>query len=179
MVKTTKVYAERLPNLRMIGKRYTGNDRNGLGNYAHLWEEWFAKGWFDELKNLPVLEGVDNGYIGLMGCSKTMEDFEYWIGAFFEAGTEVPAGFEYVDIPESIVGICWIQGREDNGEIFGEAAHNMCINKMRENGFVRIREDFKGKDKVWRWHFERYNSPRYTEKDDDGEVVLDYGVYIL
>ena len=178
MVRITKVYAERLPSVRMIGKRYTSDDRND-GSYAHLWGQWFDNGLFDKLKDLPMPKGIDNGYIGLMGCPKTMDDFEYWIGAFFEAGIEVPAGFEYVDIPESIVGICWVKGREDNGEIFGESVHDMCVKRLRDNGFVRIREDLKGKDKVWRWFFERYNSPRYTEKDEDGEVILDYGIYIL
>ena len=179
MVKLTKVYAERLPSVRMIGKRYTNSDRNEFGSYSHLWEEWFANGWFNELEKLPMPEGVEKGYIGLMGCAETMDDFEYWIGAFFEADADVPEGYKYVDIPESIVGVCWVKGREDNGEIFGENVHNMCLNKLRDNGFVRIREDFKGSDKIWHWFFERYNCPRYTEKDEDGEVILDYGIYIL
>jgi hypothetical protein len=162
----------------MIGKRYTGNDLSD-GSYAHLWKEWFANGLFDELADLPVPDGIDNGYIGLMGCSKTMDDFEYWIGAFFQPGSNVPPGYEYVDIPESIVGVCWIKGNRDSGELYGDTAHNMCVNKMRDNGFVRMREDFKGEDKVWRWFFERYNNPRFTEEDEDGEVILDYGICII
>ena len=178
MVKITKVYAERLPDVRLIGKRYTTKDMNGNGSFAHLWREWFENGWFEKLEKLPMPEGIDNGYIGLMGCSENTDDYEYWIGMFVEKGSDVPEGFEHVDIPEGIVGVCWIKGREDNGEIFGEAVHNMCVHKLRDNGFVRIREDFKGQGKVWNWFFERYNCPRFTEKDADGEVVLDYGIYI-
>lgn len=178
MVIITKVYAERLPSLRLIGKRYSSSDRNGYGDYSHLWDEWFKRGRFEELENLPAPEGIENGYIGLMGCSETMDDFEYWIGVFTEAGTSPPKGFEYADIPESIAGVCWVKGREDNGEIFGESVHNMCVNKLRDNGFVSIREDFKGADDVWRWFFERYNCPRFTEKDENGEVILDYAIYI-
>jgi len=179
MVKITKVYAERLPSVRLIGKRYTDADRDEHGGYGHMWMKWFEEGWFSQLEQLPAPKGVENGYIGLMGCSGTMNDFEYWIGAFFEAGAQAPAGFEYVDIPEGIVGVCWIKGREDNGEIYGETAHNMCVHKLRDKGFVRIREDFKGPEKIWNWFFERYNEPRFTEKDEDGEVILDYGIYIL
>ena len=179
MVRITKVYAERLPAVRLIGKRYTNSDRNEDGSYSHHWEEFFTKGWFEKLERLPVPEGVENGYIGLMGRSETMNSFEYWIGIFAEPGAQAPEGFEFVDIPESIAGVCWIKGREDNGEIFGETVHNMCVNKLRDNGFVRIREDFKGPDKVWHWYFERYNCPRYTDMDEAGEVILDYGIYIL
>jgi len=179
MIKITKVYAERLPSMRLIGKRYTNGDRDEHGGYGHMWMKWFEEGWFTTLEKLPAPKDIENGYIGLMGCSATMDDFEYWIGAFFEAGASPPDGFGYVDIPEGIVGVCWIKGREDNGEIYGEAAHSMCVNKLRENGFVSIREDFKGPDKVWNWFFERYNCPRFTEKDDEGEVILDYGIYIL
>ena len=179
MVKITKVYAERLPSIRLIGKKYANSDRNGYGSYGHKWGEWFANGWFEKLEQLPMPQNVENGYIGLMGCSGTADDFEYWIGVFAEAGAPVPEGFQHVDIPEGIVGVCWIKGRDDNGEIYGEAAHNMCVNKLRDNGFVSIREDFKGPDKVWTWFFERYNCPRFTEKDGEGEVILDYGIYIL
>ena len=179
MVKITKVYAERLPAVRFIGKRYTNKDRDAYGGYGHLWGQWFSEGRFNKLENLSAPKNIENGYIGLMGCSGIMDNFEYWIGAFFEAGVTPPDGYEYVDIPEGIVGVCWINGREDNGEIYGDNAHKMCVNKLRDNGFVRIREDFKGPDKVWNWFFERYNCPRFTEKDEDGEVILDYGIYIL
>jgi len=174
-LEITKVSTETLPALRFIGKRCGDNP----AYFVPKWREWFANGWFQKLDGLPSPENIENGYIGLMGCSGTMEDFEYWIGVFVKAGTPVPEGYAYADIPEGIVGVCWLKGREDNGEIFGETVHELCVNKLRENGFVSLREDFKGAGKVWNWFFERYNCPRYTEKDADGEVILDYGVYII
>jgi hypothetical protein len=174
-IEIKKVYKEHLPAVRFIGKCYTNDDRKN-GSFSIYWDEWFQKGLFNELEKLPQLKNVDNGYLGLMGCSENGNDFQYWIGMMLPENTSVPDGFSYIDIPEGYVGICWIYGRGDNGEIFGENAHNLCIKKLKENEMKEIRKDFK--ETKWHWFFERYNCPRFTEKDDKGNVILDYGVYI-
>jgi hypothetical protein len=48
-----------------------------------------------------------------------------------------------VDIPESDVGICWIYGNENSGEIYGENAHKLCMQKLKENSMEKTRDDFK------------------------------------
>ena len=46
----------------------------------------------------------------------------------------------------------------------------MCLEALRAAGFAR-----KGDD----WCFERYNCPRYTTPDGEGNVILDYGISVL
>ena len=43
-----KVYKEHFAAARLIGKRYTDEDRvEGL--FAEKWGEWFRNGWFHEI----------------------------------------------------------------------------------------------------------------------------------
>lgn len=167
-----KIYKEHLPRLRFVGKRYAEADRKG-GGYAHKWAEWFANGWFADLAQLGMVKGVENGYVGLMRCDVSVcaDTFEYWIGLFFPPQTDAPAGYEAIDIDEGDVGLCWIKGREDGGLY---AMHDACIAKFREGGMDRFRRDRENRV----CFFERYNCPRFTQPDEDGKVILDYGVYL-
>jgi predicted transcriptional regulator YdeE len=166
MVEIVKVYKESLPNLRLIGKRYTDNDRGVDGGYGNKWGEWFEKGYFSQLEELGSLPENEGAYVGSMRCAG---EFEYWIGMFFAEGTPVPEGFMHVDIPRGELGICWIYGREDNGEIYGMEPHNMCVAKLNEAGW-QMSEDT--------WFFERYQCPRFTTPDESGKVILDYCIYL-
>lgn len=173
-----KVCKEHLPSLRFIGKCYTNADRGPDGGYGHKWREWFQKGWFQQLEQLGVLQGIENGYLGLMGCSDKANSFQYWIGVFFPEQTAVPEHFDSVDIPEGDVGICWIYGNSNNGELYGQEPHNRCMAKLQENQMSHFRDDCKGPEEKWWWFFERYNHPRFTTPDDQGNVILDYGMYL-
>lgn len=112
-----KVYRESLPPLRLIGKRYTNNDRDQYGSFSDKWCEWHEKGYFRILEELGSLPENEGAYLGCMRCT---EEFEYWIGMFFTENTPVPDGFMHVDIPSGDIGVCWVYGCEDNGEIYGE-----------------------------------------------------------
>lgn len=166
-----KVYKEHLPSLRFIGKCYTNSDR--MGGFGHKWGEWFEKGWFGILEGIGELEGIDNGYLGFMRYDGNNADstFEYWIGMFFPKNTIVPEGYDYIDLGESDIAVCWIKGKENEG-IYG--MHEACISKFHDNGMG----NFKVDDKNRTCFFERYNCPRFTEADEDGDVILDYGVYL-
>lgn len=173
MAEIIKAYKARLPSLRFIGKRYTNADRVD-GSYSEKWGEWFRKGWFKVLEKHGETEGVENGYLGLMrfnGCDSE-NTFEYWIGAFLPPDTSVPAGYDFIDISECNVGVCWIKGKEDDGSIYG--MHDACIAKFQENGMG----NFKSDDENRICFFERYNCPRFTERDKEGNVILDYGIYL-
>jgi hypothetical protein len=165
MVEIVKVYKERYPALRLIGKRYTNSDRGPAG-YAHKWGEWHQQGYFADLEKLGSAPEHGDAYVGCMRC---LDEFEYWIGMFFPAGTPVPEGFSHEDIPAGEVGICWIYGREDNGEIYGQQAHDKCVASIREAGW-QVADGT--------WFFERYNCPRFTTPDEQGKVILDYGMYL-
>ena len=143
MVEIIKVYRESLPALRLIGKRYTDSDRGIDGGFGKKWSEWFEKGYFKPLEELGRL--------------------------FFPEDTLVPDGYMYADIPKGDVGTCWIYGQEDNGELYGQEPHNMCVSKIVEEGWQLAKDP---------WFFERYNCSRFTKPDDTGKVILDYCIYL-
>lgn len=166
MVEIIKVYKESFPSLRLIGKRYTNKDRDEMGGFSSKWCEWHEKGYFNILEELESLPENEGAYLGCMRCT---DEFEYWIGMFFSEQTPVPDGFTYVDIPSGDIGTCWIYGREDNGEIYGQEPHDMCMSRIKEEGW-QFAEDT--------WFIERYNCPRFTTPDENGKVILDYCVYL-
>ena len=163
MVEITKVFKESFPAFRLIGKRYTDADRGPDGGFSHKWCEWFEKGYFQPLEQIGEDSFIGGGYVGLMWY---VEEFEYWIGALFPEATPVPEGYEYLDIPAAEIGICWIHGKPD-GELYGEEVHNMCLAAIQQAGWQIADEP---------WFFELYNCPRFTTPDQDGKVILDYGV---
>ena len=159
-----KTYKEHFPSLRLIGKRYTDNDRAGE-SFGHKWGEWFQNGWFDKLEQSGPLPENDDGYLGVMRVDGGI--FEYWIGMFFPENTPVPEGFEHTDTASFNGTTCWLYGNESSGELYGMEAYNMVIDEAKNHGFVRRKDG---------WCFERYNCPRFTTPDDEGNVILDYCV---
>ena len=166
MVEIIKVYRESLPSLRLIGKRYTDSDRGADGGFDNKWGEWFEKEYFAPLERLGSLPENGDAYIG---CMRNLDEFEYWIGMFFPKDTLVPEGYLFSDIPLGDVGTCWIYGRKDSGELYGQEPHNICMSKVLEAGW-QIEKDS--------WFFERYNCPRFATPDEKGKVILDYCFYI-
>ena len=157
------VYRESFPAVRLIGRRYSGEE-----NFKKLWEKSFREGLFGPLEALPQLEGHDGGYIGAMRIADGM--LEYWIGLFLPAGTAVPEGYDFADIDAMDFAVFWRYGSDQTGELYGLEAHNECLAQFPEHGFLRREDD---------WCFERYNCPRFTEPDAEGKVILDYGISIF
>ena len=173
MAEITNVYRQDVGPLRFIGKKYGDADRiNGV--FSNKWEEWFANSWFVELEKLleeNIIEDyADNdAHIGLMR-HKDGEPFEYWIGMFMAPDTAAPEGFEFVDFPESSLGVCWVYGSND-GDVFMH--EDKCARKLKEAGYEVITDE-QGAS----WFFERYGCPRFTERDEKGNVTLDICHYI-
>jgi len=161
-----KVYQEHLPALRLIGKRYTDQDRDAAGSFGEKWGEWIANGWFDELVELSPLPEAEGASYGMMRMEGGQ--FEYWIGMLFPSETEVPEGYAHADIAEGDVGICWLHGSDDNGELYGIDPHNRCMDQLAEQGW-QLKEN--------PWFFEKYHPERFASPDDKGKVILDYGAY--
>lgn len=175
MAEIIKCYRQNLPALRLIGRKYDDRDRLD-GSFGSRWGEWFQNGWFDILEKYADISKTyedANAYVGLMRL-KEYEPFTYWIGMFLPEDTPVPEGFSFVDIPESDIGTCWICGKEQGDNIYG--MHDECIFKLSENGFS-IRDDF-GNGKGEYLFFERYGCPRFTTPDAQGNIILDYCVFI-
>lgn len=160
-VKITKVSREHFPSLRFIGRRYSANEHFGA-----KWGEWWANDLFTPLDRLGGHSVNGDAYIGAKRIVDGM--LEYWIGMFFAPGTEVPEGYEFVDMDAINYAVFWIYGNENEVATFD--AHNLCLCELSKHGMVRREDD---------WCFERYNCPRYTTPDAAGNVILDYGISII
>lgn len=158
-VKIVDVKRESWPAVRFIGKKYSDGSR---------WGEWWQNGWFSLLEGIPgLLPMNEEGNFGIMRIVDGM--LEYWIGMFFDRTAEAPEGFEYVDIEPLEYAVFYLYGNEHNGELYGLDPHNLCLEELNKKGWKRW-EDF--------WCFERYNCPRFTTPDENGNVILDYGISI-
>ncbi len=163
-MKIVKVYRESMPNVKLIGKRYTDSDRDASGTYAGHWQQWFSQGWFDELSQCASAPNVSGDYIGAMRMTDENGGFEYWIGALCAPGAEVPDGFEAETIAACDLGVCWLYGDDKAGELYSMEASDMAMAALKEQGW-----GFSEKG----WFFERYNHPRFTVPDEAGNVILD------
>lgn len=157
-VKILEVKKESCPAARLIGKKYGG---------AVNWSEWWEQNLFEKLEVMECLTFNGDAYMGGVHIAEGMP--ERWIGMLFPAGTEVPEGFEYADIEPLDYAVCYLYDKEGNSEFFTMDTHNMCLEVLKANGFKRKEDD---------WCFERYNCPRYTTPDENGNVILDYAIAV-
>ena len=157
-VKILEVKKESFPAARFIGKKYTQSPN---------WGEWWENDWFSVLEKNERLSVNGDAYIGAVHIVDGMP--EYWIGMFFPVNTEVSEGFDFVDIDSLDYAVCYLQDKEGSGDFYTMETHNLCLENLKLLGFKRKEDD---------WCFERYNCPRYTMPDNNGNVILDYGISI-
>ena len=158
MIKILEIKKECFPATRFIGKKY---------EHSPNWSEWWQNDWFSVLeKNERILQNGD-AYIGAVHIVNGMPEF--WIGMFFPANTEVPSGFDYVDIEELEYAICYLYDKEGSSDFYTMETHNRCLGELKKLGLKRKEDD---------WCFERYNCPRFTTPDANGNVILDYGISV-
>lgn len=160
MAKIVKTFTEHIPDVKLVGKRYTDADRDQYGSFGEKWGQWFGNGWFSQLERCGKPQ--DDSYLGAMRI--TENGFEYWIGMLL-TGAAVPDGFEAVDIPAGDLAVCYLYGREDDGELY--RMHDDCMAAWKEKGWTPKS-----------WFIERYNCPRFTTPDEQGNVILDYCAYL-
>lgn len=165
-----KVYKEKLPDVKLVGKRYTNKDRDESGTFASQWQQCFREGWPEILKQSKGIPVVSDDLVGAVRMAGNNGDFEYWIGALLAADAEAPNGFESVKIPAGEVGVCWLYGNDKNGELYSMEASNLSMAAINEKGW---------KFSEAGWFFERYNCPRFTVPDEKGHVILDICAYLI
>ncbi len=175
--EVTNVYTEQFPALRFIGTRYTNDDRRD-GGFGVQWCEWMEDDRFEKLKQAAGCAPYDESTIGLMTMRGDMTGFTYWIGLFFPENTGVPENFEYLDLPESTIGVGWVRGSDENGEIYGGPPHEAVCGELGKITPCQFRNDIAGEGSDTYCFFERYNCPRFTTRDENGNVTLDYGNYL-
>jgi len=166
MVEIIKTYKQSLPAARLIGKRYTDLDRGPLGAFGNLWVDWYTKKYYAPLMSLGPIPENEKAHVGFM---RWRDGLEYWTGILLPADTPVPDGYQYADIPKGNIGICWLQGYANKGELYGEYTHNLCKAKLMEEG-MQIADQS--------WFFERFVHSRFAIPDEQGRVILDYCIYI-
>ncbi len=157
-MKILEVKRESCPAARLIGKRY----KKGVN-----WGEWWANDWFSKLEVNPRLPFNGDAYIGAVHIVDGKP--ERWIGELFPVDTEVPEGFDYVDMEPLEYAVCYLYDKENSGEFYTKDTHNMCLEELKAHHLKRKEDD---------WCVERYNCPRFTTPDEEGNVILDYAVSI-
>ena len=137
---------------RSVRRRYEG---------AANWGEWWENGWFETLEKIPALPFNGDAYIGAR-----REAGVHWIGMLFPAGTAVPEGFEFVDLPPADYAVCFNRDAEGSAALYSRQTREACLERIAALG-LRVKEG---------WRLERYNCPRFTTPDERGRVVLDWAV---
>ena len=177
--EVTKVYREHFPALRLIGKRYTNEDRDAAGGFGDQWGEWNSGDKFTLLKQAVDTPAFNDDPLGLMTMRGDMSGFTYWVGLFFPAGSHVPEGYDHLDLPESNIGVGWVCGKDESDGIFGGPPHEAVCKALEDNGVGKFRNDIDGPGSDTYCFFERYNHARFDIKDANGNVTLDYGNYFI
>lgn len=177
-IEVVNAYKEHFPALRLIGKRYVDADRDASGGFGAQWTNWNESNGFAALVEAAGVAPFCWDKLGLMTMRGDMTGFEYWIGLFFGKDAAVPDGYVFLDLPESDVGVGWVRGSMESGEIFGGPPHEAVVAKLVEIGIGDFRSDIAGEGSDTYCFYERYNDSRFCEKDADGNVTLDYGNYI-
>lgn len=158
MITILDTFLEQFPDMKLVGKRYTDEDRDSYGSFGEKWGLWHSSGWFAQLENSG--KSLDDSYVGAMRITEA--GFEYWIGMLMTQ-VQIPDGFAAVEIPGGALAVCYLYGKDGSADLFGMEAHEACVAAWREKGWSP-----NG------WFLERYNCPRYTTPDEKGNVILDY-----
>jgi len=126
-----KIEFIKLPAVRMIGKKVING--GGENPVPGLWQKCFEENTLDVLEyNMPVVEY----YIGWMGeYDNETGKFTYIAGMLMPAGTPVPDGFDYRDLPPCLVGNGYINGDFANGDVFRHS-HELTVGGIVENGYA-------------------------------------------
>lgn len=171
MPEIVKVYKQSIPAVKFIGRKYGDDDRVN-GSFASQWQQWIEQRLFDPIEQ--AAGGID-------ACKQLMEDgeaalgfmrykegepFQYWIGMFTPPDTEVPETYDFIMIQPTEAGICWLKGKEP--DIY--AKEDRCMAKLAEEG-MQIHRNKEGA----MLFFERYAMPRFDERDEQGNIILDIG----
>lgn len=158
-VRIISVTQEQLPTVRLIGKRYNGNESIYI-----KWKLWKDNHWFSILENLN--SRYANAYIGAKRIING--GLEYWIGMFFPPDADVPEGFEYIDIDKINLSNFQLQGTAHKVASF--ETHNICLAELSKHNMTRFEDH---------WCFECYDNKSIDYIGTDKSMTIDYKISIL
>ncbi|OGO92477.1 MAG: hypothetical protein A2Y17_11015 [Clostridiales bacterium GWF2_38_85] len=164
-----KVYKQKVPAMRFIGKNY------GSGQHPNWGDAWsfdvfgkIEKAMGGEDKSHVLYEDA-GAYCGLYYRNAETGGYDGWVGMFTPPDTEVPEGLSYIDFPEQSFGICWIYGKQS--EVYNLVSQ--CPSKIKSAG-MEIQSDGNG----YIGFFERDQCPRFTTPDEKGNIIIDYCYFV-
>lgn len=116
--------------VRMIGRKI--NIKLGKNAKKH-WQKYLTDGSNDFLQQLDKVS-PDGDCIGWMGdYDPETKIFTEMPGVFVKKDSQVPEGYDYVDIPDCKMAILWIEGEEANLE---KGAHNLLLKHLAKTDYV-------------------------------------------
>lgn len=163
-MKILETRLESYPDVKLIGKRYTDADRDEFGSFAAKWNEWFQKDWFSQLKG--GIEKISDDFVGVERCGP--DGYEYWIGILMAPEDPVPEGFAAVEIPAGDLAVCFVYG-QNGPDLYGMETYKAAMAAWAECGWIPEKDA---------WNMERYNCPRFTQPDEQGNVILDHCAWL-
>lgn len=164
MIEIIKMSIESFPSRRLIGRRFTDEDRDENGSFAGRWDRWIEEKGCEPLLPL-MLPGEAGAVLGFMRTDNGV--FEYWIGRFCRTDAPVPHGYQMRELPPANVAVVYLRGRQYDRAIYD--MHAEVLKYIVSHGYNPADKPF---------FFERYVLPRFVEPDEKGRIVLDYGVAI-
>ena len=140
-----------------------------------IWNQWFKGRYYVTLEKL-ITDEFRNAYPDFdayVSLSKRKESdhsvFEYWIGMFVPSDTVISEGCDYLDFDAQQVAITWVKGEDWAVVGHEEECYQLCM----ENGMI-VKKNVDGSI----YSMERYQCPRYTQPDENNEVILDLMYFI-
>jgi len=154
-----------LPQMCVVGRAIKVPSSMETNPIPALWGQCFGDGTFETLDALESYH-LEKDYVGWMG-EWDEEGFVYICGMLMRPDVPVPEGFDFRELPAAKAAVGWIQGQE--WEVV-TAAHELTVGALAEQGY----------EPNWAagWSMELYNCPRYTNPDENGELILDYYIPI-
>lgn len=155
---------------RVIGKTVKHSTIPGQHNpIPDLWKAMMADGSLCLLSQLPDLYANADDTVGWMGdYNPATQEFVYIAGVLAKPGVKAPEGFVYKDLGECDMGIGWIKGTHDDGDLYAEAHHHVK-RAMEPAGYEYDSE-------AGNYELEYYSAERFVKPMGRGEklLILDY-----
>ena len=170
MSKLIRFEVKRFPAVRLIGKMVQMSlNPEGYKEAANLWSSMWRDGSMEFLKNLPERFTEEKDTVGWMGeFDHSANTCVYIAGILTKAGTPVPAGYICRDLPECLMSIGWIQGREEASDLY-DGAKEHVLHAMKEYGYEY--DHSAGEYELQYYSFLRFGVPRYL---GDQILIMDY-----
>lgn len=162
MAKVVDFTVKELPRLVVVGRAIKVSKNMAEEDpIPALWGQCFADGTFGTLEQLAEFHW-EQDYVGWIG-DFSADGFEYICGMLLRPGAPVPEGFACREIRPTKVAVAWVKGQAP--EALAEA-HDLTLEAAAKNGCEPNPEAG--------WCLELYNCPRYTDPDEQGDVIIDY-----